>query len=251
MERKIFTIKAIQPQPGPMNIAEEFGDESQKQTVFRIKIFTLSPDDGKNIQFSPGQFAVLFRMEDDKFGISRPYSIASSPLNPDLRFVIKITGGEFTSFLDSLKPGAKLGVAAPFGHFSYKDEDKIICLAAGTGAAPMIGMFEYIAQKKKAGKFTLFCSAKTQGMRLCKDLMHSFLAQNPHIKLVHSLTQEKPENWEGELGRISAEMVKKHADCIPEAVVFICGPTEFAKSMKEIMLSLGADEKKIKIEAWG
>lgn len=233
MERKIFTIKSIQHSGGS------------------VKIFVLSPDDRKPIHFKPGQFAMLFQLENGQFGkLSRPYSIASSPLSTNLRFTIKITGGQFTSFLDKLKIGDKLGVAAPFGHFTYCDEDNIVCFAAGTGVAPMLGILEYIAQKKKEGKFTLFYSSKKEEWMICRDLLDKLQKENPAIKVIYTLTQEQPVGWKGELGRISEEMVKKYVDYISHAEIFICGSVEFAKAMKAIMLKLGAEEQKIKIEAW-
>ncbi len=235
MERKIFTIKKIWEESG------------------QVKVFSLSPEDGKNISFKPGQFAMIFQLDNSgKFGaLSRPYSIASSPDNPNLRFVIKITGGQFTSVLDRMKEGEKLGVAAPFGHFAYESEEKIICLAAGTGVAPMLGLLEYVAQKKKKGKFTLFYSNKRREGIICMDLLEKFRAENQGIKIVYTLTQERFSDWKGELGRLNEEMIKKHANYVPNATVFICGPMEFANSMRKAVLRLGADEKRIRAEAWG
>lgn len=252
MERKIFTIKGIEREAGS------------------IKIFTLSPEGGKSIPFKPGQFAMLYQVENPaadasatgplksaglqggNFGnLSRPYSIASSPQNSDLRFAIKITGGQFTSILDKMHVGGKLGVAAPFGHFAYGEEEKIICIAAGTGVAPMLGILEYAARKKKTGRFALFYSNKREEWIGCRKILERLQKENPGITVVYTLTQEQPKGWKGELGRINGEMIKKHADYAPEATVFICGPMEFAKAMKEIVLKLDVDEKRIKVEAWG
>ncbi|VVB98559.1 Sulfhydrogenase 1 subunit gamma [uncultured archaeon] len=234
MERKIFTIAGVERNGG------------------EIKVFTLSPDDGKNITFKAGQFAMLFQLEGNNFGkLSRPYSIASSPLEPELRFAIKMTGGQFTSILDKMKPGEQLGVAAPFGHFAYEGEDKVIFLAAGTGVAPMLGMLEYIAQAKKTGRFTLVYSSKREEWIGCMPALGRLQAANPGIKVIYTLTQEQPASWKGELGRINEKMVAKHADYAKDAAVFVCGPVEFSKTMKETMLKLGAEEKKIKVEAWG
>ncbi len=235
MEKKMFTIKEIMQEGGS------------------IKIFTLSPDDAKNIPFKPGQFAMIYQLDESgQFGkLSRPYSIASSPLDNELRFAIKITGGQFTSLLDKMQVGEKLGVAGPFGHFAYGEEEKILCMAVGAGLAPLLGSLEYIAQKKKQGKFTLFYSNKKQEWIGCKGLLEKLQSANPDIKVVYTLTQEQPQGWNGELGRINDGMIRKYADYASEAAIFICGPMEFAKSMKETALRLGADGKKIRIEAWG
>ncbi len=234
MEKKIFTIQDIRDEGGG------------------IKLFTLSPDDGTNIRFKPGQFAMVCKIENGGFGkLSRPYSIASSPLHAALRFAIKITGGQFTSVLEKMKAGEKLGVTGPLGHFQYEKEENVVCLAAGTGVASMTGILEYVAHSRQKGKFTLFYSNKKKGAIACREILDHIHAENPHIKVVYTLTQEQPEGWKGELGRINAEMVRKHADGAKDATFFVCGPLEFAKAMKEMALGLGADPKKVKIEAWG
>lgn len=234
MEKKIFTIKSIDSGCGP------------------VKTFVLSPDDGKNITFKPGQFAMLFQLENGDFAkLSRPYSIASSPLENELRFIIKITGGQFTSILDSMKPGDKLGVQGPFGNFAYNDEKDAICIAAGTGVAPMFGIIQHLILSKSDARLTLFYSNKRQESLACKGMLDKFQQENPKIKIVYTLTQEQPAGWQHELGRFNEEIIRKHANYAKDAAVFICGPMEFAKTMKEIMLRLGAEEKKMKVEAWG
>ncbi|MEW6528672.1 MAG: FAD-dependent oxidoreductase [Candidatus Micrarchaeota archaeon] len=260
MEKKCFTITDI------INCGNSYSNP--------IKIFTLYPSskDEKNIAFKPGQFVQLFQLQDQEgqnqrdrdqrnqnkkdldegFGkLSRPYSIASSPHDKKLRFVIKMVGGQFTLLLDKMRVGEKLGVVGPFGHFIYQEERDVIFLAAGTGIAPILGILEYIAQEKKQGNFTLFYSNKKQEEIACAALLENFKRQNPHIKIIYTLTQQIPDGWTDELGRIDEKMIEKYVDYANIAAVFICGPMKFAMSMKEIMVKLGTRNEKIKIEAWG
>ena len=234
MEKKIFRIRSITPCGGS------------------VKVFVLFPEDGKNISFSPGQFATLHQLEGENFGkLSRPYSISSSPLDAGLRFMIKITGGQFTSMLDKMKEGELLGVMGPFGHFAYSGGNDVVCIAAGTGVAPMLGILEHVSKTGLRGRFTLFYSNKKQEWVAGRQILDLLEKANSDIKVVYTLTQEQPEGWKHELGRINSEMVKKHAPYAPSAKVFICGPMEFAKSMKEIALGLGASQKDVISEAWG
>ncbi|MFA5077269.1 MAG: FAD-dependent oxidoreductase [Candidatus Micrarchaeia archaeon] len=231
---------------------KEFVLSSVRLLAVSLLEFSFSPLDGKNIKFEPGQFVMLHQLENGSFGkLSRAFSIASSPLNPELRFVIKITGGAFTSILSKMKPGDRVGVSGPFGNFAFRGEERIVCIAAGTGVAPMVGILEYVSQKKLDGKFTLFYSAKTESLVACRGLLDSFQASNPGIKVVYSLTRETPSGWKHELGRIDSKMMGKYADYAKDATVFICGPAEFSKAMKGIMLGLGTSEVRIKAEAWG
>lgn len=232
MERKIFTITSV--------------------SGGHVKVFTLSPDDSANIAFEPGQFAMIHKLENGEFtNLSRPYSIASAPSQPFLRFAIRMAGGEFTSYLDTLKAGDKVGVNGPLGHFTYRSEDKAVFIAAGTGAAPIIGMLEHIALTRKQGDFLFLYSAKDRVSLVCDDPLHSFSAVNLSIKVVRTLTKEQPENWAEELGRMDENMLRKYVHDRADRIFFICGPAQFASGIRQHLLSFGVPAERIRFEGWG
>ncbi|MEM2056336.1 MAG: FAD-binding oxidoreductase, partial [Thermoplasmatales archaeon] len=80
---------------------------------FRISSFKLKPEDGKNFTFKPGQFSSLFLNPEDK--LFRSYSIASSPLDDHMEFMIEMINGRFTSLLAKLEVGDRLYVTEPRG----------------------------------------------------------------------------------------------------------------------------------------
>ncbi len=203
-----------------------------------VKIFYLEPID-KKMEFKPGQFCSIYIPEYGKT-LMRPYSIASAPEQNFLRLVIRMVNGLFTSKLDKIKEGAILGVLGPFGHFFYNNEKKVVMFAAGTGIAPMIGILEHIKIREIPANITIFFSNRKHIP--CKKFLDLF-------NTIYTITEDP--NWNGEKGRFDLEKVKKYKEDFSGCSVFICGPTGFAKAMKEISIKLGAREEDIHVEAWG
>lgn len=217
-----------------------------------VKIFTLESTNGHNVQFKPGQFVNLYLLENGNFSIFRQFSIASDPSSAQLEFCIKILqDGKFTSALDKLSIGAEIGLAGPFGHFVYQGQKECVFIAAGTGIAPMMSMLRYINENKIDGEFIVLYTNKTEDSIIYYNELKKLQAENKNIKVVFTLTQETPAHWQGELGRISSEMVEKYVTKSNERMWFFCGPVEFVKTIKEHALGKGAQPDKMKIEGWG
>lgn len=233
-EEKIFLVEKI----------EEVGN---------YRIFYLIPEKGENLKFLPGQFLMLYKLENEKFSnLFRPYSIASSPTKNFIRLVIKMVGGEFTSYLAKIKEGEKLGVKGAYGKGHI--ENNLIMIAAGSGIAPMLGIIEYLAETNAEGNYLLIYSTKTQSEIVGKEIFEIAQKKCKNFKIVITLTQENESTeWKGERGRISQEMFEKYTKDFPlsSTKVFICGSLEFAKKMKEICLNKNIKEENIYIEAWG
>ena len=216
------------------------------------KIIKLASTDGNRISFKPGQFVNLYLLENGNPGIFRQFSVASPPGEEQLEFCIKILDdGKFTAPLGKMQVGDQLGVVGPFGHFSYLGQQNCIFVAAGTGIAPIMSMLREIKNKKINGNFTLFYSNKTYDSILYYDELKGIPQENNNIKIVFTLTQEEPEGWAGEKGRVSKEMLDRHVTDPKEASWYCCGPLEFVKMLKEYALSEGTPPEKIKIEGWG
>ncbi|MDO8553404.1 MAG: FAD-dependent oxidoreductase [Candidatus Micrarchaeota archaeon] len=216
-----------------------------------VKRFHLESVNGTAISFKPGQFVNLYiKTPPEEALLFRQFSIASAPSNRILEFCIKILpDGKFTSKLDKMNIGDLLGVIGPFGHFNYDGNNGSVFIAGGTGIAPMMSMLRYIKENKITGDFTIFYTNKKEDMILYYDELKEF--QNSGIKIVFTLTQENPESWKGETGRINNEMMERHVQIAEKKSWYCCGPLEFVKIIKEFALGKGVEPAKIKIEGWG
>jgi ferredoxin-NADP reductase len=76
--------------------------------------------------------------------------------------------------------------------------------------------------------------------------------KNNSIELYFNLTRDEDNNsWKGKKGRIDQEYLKEKISDLTDKHFFLCGPTEFVKNMKQILLELGIDKTRIKQEAYG
>jgi len=214
----------------------------------------MEPVNGKRIGFVPGQFVFLHALDaQGKSFEKRPYSITSSP-SPDipyLEFCIKMLKGSFTGKLERMETGSTLGVEGPFGHFTYTGQKRSAFIAGGTGLAPFMSMLRHIAERRLGEEFILFYSAKTQADVAYGEELARLQKQNTAIRVIITLTQEKPAQWEGEYGRICEETIAKYVKDAGSFDWWICGPMAMVKGMKECLVGLKADPKRIRAEGWG
>lgn len=231
---------------------ERYRIASISSPVEGIKIFRLQPGKGAIPPFLPGQFAFLHLLgADGSTIVKRPYSIASTPSSPFLEFVIEMRGGDLTGKLDKLGVGDVVGIEAPYGHMAYRGEGKLALVAGGTGVSPFIGMLRHICEKDIQGTFLLFYSTRSRERILFHDELLGMQKRNPGIKVVITLTREEPPGWDGECGRISEDMLKRHAGEPAGFEWRLCGPPEMVKGVRGCLETLGVEAKKMKIEGWG
>lgn len=214
------------------------------------RVYTMEPTNGQLPAFKPGQFVKIFFPGNDRE--FRMFSIASPPDSQALEFCIKILPeGKFSQILDKAKAGDVFTIEGPFGHFAYEGAQNCALVAAGTGIAPVLSMLRHIVRQRIAGKFTLLFTNKTEKSILYREELEAMSRKHPGIHVVFTLTQEAPETWNGERGRINAEMVGRHIPDPGQRFWYFCGPVEFVKTIKDYALGKGVHPQRIKMEGWG
>ncbi|TCJ14914.1 2Fe-2S iron-sulfur cluster binding domain-containing protein [Parasulfuritortus cantonensis] len=115
--------------------------------------------------FLPGQFAFLSLPGVER---ERAYSMANLANDRgEWRFYIRrVPGGDATGRLfDTLKPGAEVGLDAPYGQAYLRAESPrdIVCIAGGSGLAPMLSVTRgYAARTARDGRrLDFFYGART------------------------------------------------------------------------------------------
>ncbi|HIH16399.1 MAG TPA: oxidoreductase [Candidatus Diapherotrites archaeon] len=210
--------------------------------------------------FQPGQFLML-SLEDpgnpDLKGKQRAYSIASSPTTQEyVEVVIKETPNGFFSkyMVRDCREGEKVKFTGPWGHFVYNESmpGHLVLIGAGSGIAPLLAMMRYLTDKRLSNKATLFFSNKTREDVIYEKKLAELPRQNPNLRVVNTLTREEEgDDWKGERGRVSAEMIKKHIPDVHGALYYLCGPPLMVDGVvKMLKEELGVDPAKIKTEKY-
>jgi NAD(P)H-flavin reductase len=215
-----------------------------------VKMFRMDPLDEK-LSFKSGQFVMMSLLDKEGRVIEkRPYSIACATNSPYLEFCIKIVGGKFTSMLDNVLKGEIVGIDGPFGVMTYEGE-KCAFACGGTGIAPVISMVRDVASKKLKGEYFVFYSAQYEKLLVHREELEKIAAANPNIKVVFTITREEPKGWKGKCGHLDEKIFREFIDKPKDFNWYLCGPLAMTSALKECILKMGTDPKKVHVEGWG
>jgi ferredoxin-NADP reductase len=119
----------------------------------RLGVFKLRPDNGQRWWYQAGQYTTLGLDTPHGF-VPRAYSIAGSPLDPDLEFYIALVdNGKLTPTIFAQEVGAQFRYLSPKGKFTLKAANKrtLIMVGTGTGLAPFVGHIRSLWRLHQAG----------------------------------------------------------------------------------------------------
>src|SRR3989344_2939284 len=206
------------------------------------------------IDFLPGQYLRMFLdvQQPDERGTHKMFSIASSPLEKDhVMITTRILRSTFKKTLVELTPGTPVRFFGPAGRFVLDETDLSprVFLAGGIGITPMHSMIMYAAEKKLSLPIWLFASFSTREYLIYYDQLRKIGEENQNIKIIYTLTQAEGvgENWLGEKGRISPEMLQKYS--LPsDALLYMAGPPAMVLAMKQMVAGMNIPIERIKAE---
>lgn len=204
--------------------------------------------------FLPGQYIrmTLDIENPDGRGMSRSFTISSSPLQDYITITTRIIQSSFKKNLENLVPGTKVKFFGPMGSFLLNEEDKTprIFLGGGIGITPFHSMITFSNTKKLTIPITLFVSFSTFNEIIFREELEEISKNNPNIKIIYTIThpEESKEEWNGETGRISESLIKKYLPDMQSPIYYIAGPPQMVEAMTEIVKNMGISDEKIKVE---
>ena len=203
--------------------------------------------------YAAGQAALLAVADRDVERV--PYSIASSPEESrehgHVEFLVKLENGAWGTHLAGLRRGMKVAMEGPFGSFVFPPrpvERHFLFVAGGTGIAPLRSMICHALQSRQDGRLHLLYSARTPADFAYLTELRGH-ASGRRLQLVLTATREVPPRWAGERGRITSERLSRLVDT-PETLCFVCGPAAMVNDVPRMLLELGIERKRIRIEEW-
>jgi ferredoxin-NADP reductase len=204
---------------------------------------------GVPFNYEPGQVAVISVPNDS---LHAPYSIASAPAESErggyLEFLTRL---DPDSRFGDLRRGSQVAVEGPFGSFTFPArpaEEHFLFVAGGTGIAPLRSMIQQAVLTRQRGALHLLYSARTpRDFPYLPELKK--LARRGHLELALTATREMPVRWRGNRGRITREHLAPLV-ATPETLCFVCGPAAMVDDVPRMLVDLGVDRKRIRIEDW-
>ncbi len=177
------------------------------------------------IDFKPGQYAQL---KVPGLDVIRAYSIASNPANThEVEFIVRLVPkGLATTFVHkALLVGDEIILTGPYGDFYLREETnrEMICIAGGSGKAPIRSILYYLRDQGSKRKITYFFGARAKRDLYYTDEMRALEKEFDNFTYVPALSDPEPDDaWDGETGLIT-DVVDRTVGDLTEAEGYLCG----------------------------
>ena len=209
----------------------------------------------RGLEFLPGQAVMVCAHGQDE---RRPYSIACSPERAaetrrlELLIAVDASGDPGTN-LASATPGTLVDVEGPVGAFTIPEvrhDLRVLCVAGGTGIAPLRSMLDHLLRRTAAPRISLLYSARRGDEFAFIDELHEH-ATVGRLELHQTVTRDPSSSWSGRRGRIG----RSHFEAVlyePAATLcLVCGPEPLVNEAVSTLKALGVPDAQIRTEQWG
>lgn len=205
---------------------------------------------GQPIRFWPGQYVTL---GNPGAGIPlRAYSIANAP-RPDGELVLQVAraeGGATSAWVhDGLAIGDSIKISGAYGTFIGDPgvDTPVLCLAAGTGLAPILSLTEAALRRGFRQPVTIVISARSAADLYARGLLAWWRTKHRNFDYKVTLTREHTDAClHGRVDVIVPELFKD----LSKHTVFAAGSPEFVSSCVASVKSLGATPERIHTEGF-
>ncbi len=188
--------------------------------------------------FTAGQYITVF-VPGSSVRQGKAYSISSRPHQEIMSITVKNVGGEFSTYLCSLRVGDELEISRAYGDFNPQTERPLVGIAAGCGLSPI---WSVMADAPQA-TFLYFSHKSPEYQVFAMELERSTIA------VKHFSTRQKVEQKNGWYnGRFD---VAKIVDEVPEDAHFlVCGSLSFVRDVWQKLTARGVAEAQISTETF-
>ena len=207
----------------------------------------------KEFKFKAGQFVVL-DIINPKYTDGRPtfrsLSIASSPDEEILSFIMRNSNSGFKKSIKELKIGDEVLIKGPLGHMSLPDSEDIpvVFLVAGVGITPALSMTRFAKNKNLKNSIRILYANRTLKSSACFLELKNMDLSN--YKFVAVFSDEK-ETCDCIHGRINKNLILKNSANLEKTQFYIVGTSGFANAMKGILEELEVKKEQINIDNFG
>jgi len=215
------------------------------------------------LAFQPGQYATL-AWKDGGHLVERPYSIVSSPLEPEIEFFLELVPhGGLTPVLRKMDVGDSLLIRRETkGRFTFdktSGHENHFLVATVTGVAPFVSMVRTLAHEASDGRpsnyqVVVLHAASRSWEFAYRDELEALAKNSSWFKYVPTISRpwEDP-SWKGEVGRIE-DILRKYLDSFglkpTDTTTYLCGQPQMVENSREILTRRGFQKEFIRQEIY-
>ncbi|MDH3325620.1 MAG: CDP-6-deoxy-delta-3,4-glucoseen reductase [Gammaproteobacteria bacterium] len=204
----------------------------------------------ERMQFLAGQYLDILL----KDGRRRSFSIANAPHDDELLelHIRKIDGGEFTTYVfDEMEEKALLRIEGPLGTFFLRESDRpLICMAGGTGFAPLKGILEHAFEEGLKRPIHLYWGARDKEGLYLSELAESWASKYENFIYIPVLSEQKAgDNWQGRTGLVHEAVAADFTD-LSQYEIYASGRPEMIDEGRNIFIEKGLDQENYYFDAF-
>lgn len=204
-----------------------------------VQSFHFKPD--QQLEFQAGQFLKYFLPHptaDDR-GVSRYFTISSTPQEREIVITTKFIPGDGSSFKQALlkmKPGDSIEAEGPSGSFTYPDPAlEVVFIAGGIGITPFRSILTDLDYQNINAPITLLYANKTAGIPF-KTLLDQLAMKHDRLKIDYIT------------GLITESILQSSFLNHTSAIFYLSGPEPMVEALKATLERLGLPSKQIKTD---
>lgn len=194
-------------------------------------------------EFLPGQFATISLPDVEGH---RGYSMSNLPNDSgEWNFVIKrVPGGKGTAVLfDSLKPGDRISVDAPYGNSYLRTGNgrDIVCIAGGSGLSPVLSILRGAVRAPELSdrRLLLFYGGRGPQDICVPEILSADPLLSERVVLHTAISDDNApgaNEWSGERGFVHELVRKTLGEQIPAFDFYFCGPPPMTDAVHRMLL---------------
>jgi naphthalene 1,2-dioxygenase ferredoxin reductase component len=256
-DRSVLACQAVLTGPCAIEVPEP--DEVVVHPARVLKASVLSIDDlthdiqrlrlkpNKPLDFSPGQYAML------QFTPAhvRPYSMAGLPGDEFLEFHLRrVPDGRVTGYVaEVLKVGDSVRVSGPMGtaYLRRKHEGPMLCVAGGTGLAPILSIIRGAVQAGMHNTIHLYVGVRTPRDVYGLEELNALREQHPALQ-VHVVATSGAE--QGMRSGLVTEAIAADWNDFSGFKAYLCGAPPMVEAANLLLRQRGLDAAHICADAF-
>jgi len=205
--------------------------------------------------YKAGQFAdytLINPTQTDAKGNTRGFTIVCAPYENDIGFATRMGGSAFKAEMRTMALGTKVTLDAPYGSFNLHNNTSIpaVFITGGIGVTPVRSIVLQATHDETAHKICLFDFNNTPEDAAFLDEFKRAESMNKNFTFIPSMTnmESTKQEWTGETGLFTKEMLNKYVDDISHPIYYISGPPKMVHDIRNTLNTAGVDDDNIRTE---
>jgi len=217
---------------------------------------------GKMKDYIPGQFVFLQTKKKGKPSESHPFTLSSSPDDPEYRVSIKAVGDFTSEVIPSVQMGDEVYVEGPYGWFSYIRfplSYSLVFVAGGIGITPFLSMLTFLSIQDPERKVRLLWGNKTERDVGFQEELEGILGRMPNLEVHYlfsgvdsvasiSVPGGSSDRIKVSTGFVNPEVLSQGVSSWAQTGLMVCGPPVMMDMISNQAKDLGIPKKHLILE---